>query len=272
MCSGGRVEQPAVAQCDAEPEHRRGRHQHRGDEDGDEVQQASQRLARQLARAQGRLPQSRKKIGITTTRLDRLKLSEVEDAMKRGCDVELSVLRRVDGRAGRSRRGDHVDPEARQWGLRPRRSHTTPIRGPRWDGERGGDVRQRGGPVHGVPRGSTTSHRTPSSRSVRTAAADLVSALSTGRGLPWRGDCRVRPSFGWRPDGENRLARRHRSTAWETVRLERARRRTLLIRQLGIQNPEHASRTRPRFALYCHGSVGPASESEMTITIEYCTV
>jgi hypothetical protein len=38
-----------------------------------------------------------KKIPITTTRLDRLKLSEVEDAMKRGCDVELSVLRRVDG-------------------------------------------------------------------------------------------------------------------------------------------------------------------------------
>ena len=38
-----------------------------------------------------------KSIAITTTRLDRLKLSEVEDAMKRGCDVELSVLRRVDG-------------------------------------------------------------------------------------------------------------------------------------------------------------------------------
>jgi hypothetical protein len=38
-----------------------------------------------------------KQIAITTTRLDRLKLSEVEDAMKRGCDVELSVLRRVDG-------------------------------------------------------------------------------------------------------------------------------------------------------------------------------
>ena len=39
-----------------------------------------------------------KNIGITTTRLDRLKLSEVEDAMKNGCDVELSVLRRVDGK------------------------------------------------------------------------------------------------------------------------------------------------------------------------------
>ena len=38
-----------------------------------------------------------KNIGITTTRLDRLKLSDVEDAMKNGCDVELSVLRRVDG-------------------------------------------------------------------------------------------------------------------------------------------------------------------------------
>jgi len=38
-----------------------------------------------------------KSIAITTNRLDRLKLSEVEDAMKRGCDVELSVLRRVDG-------------------------------------------------------------------------------------------------------------------------------------------------------------------------------
>ena len=38
-----------------------------------------------------------KSIMVTTTRLDRLKLSEVEDAMKAGCDVELSVLRRVDG-------------------------------------------------------------------------------------------------------------------------------------------------------------------------------
>jgi hypothetical protein len=38
-----------------------------------------------------------KNIMVTTTRLDRIKLSEVEDAMKRGCDVELSVLRRVDG-------------------------------------------------------------------------------------------------------------------------------------------------------------------------------
>ena len=97
MRGGRRVEQPAVAQRDAEPEPCRRRHRHRGDEGGDQIQPGGQGLAGQLARAKDAYLKS-KNIGITTTRLDRLKLSEVEDAMKNGCDVELSVLRRVDGK------------------------------------------------------------------------------------------------------------------------------------------------------------------------------